>query len=134
VDTDADPVVENHHGDREIVANNGTAGGAYTTTRFVDGVATETQTLQLDAGESETVTFTTSFETAGTYAVTIGDLSPISVTVTEPGQQADPDPAPEPEPDESADDDGAGFGVAVTLVAVIAVIVLGMRRGRYSSR
>jgi len=55
------------------VTNTGDLTGAYTVTLKVDGAATGTKQVTLAGGTSETVTFTTSKSSAGTYQVSIDD-------------------------------------------------------------
>jgi VCBS repeat-containing protein len=71
-----------------LVANTGGMAGSYEVTLKIDGVVEATQYVTVGAGESETVTFTTSRDVAGSYSVDINGLSG-SFTVKE-------NPAPPP--------------------------------------
>jgi hypothetical protein len=58
-----------------LVANTGDAAGSYEVTLKIDDVAVATEAVTLAAGASEVVTFTATRDVAGTYAVSVGDLS-----------------------------------------------------------
>ncbi len=55
--------------------NTGGKIGAYTVVLSINGRKVDERTVTLIGGESTTVTFTTSNDQAGTYSVTLGDLS-----------------------------------------------------------
>ena len=58
-----------------LVTNTGGLTGSYEVTLKVDEVLVTTEEVTLDGGTSQTVTFTTAKDVAGTYAVTVADLS-----------------------------------------------------------
>jgi len=58
-----------------MVANIGDLADTYEVTLKIDNVTVDTETVTLDGGASKTVTFTTSKDVAGTYAVTVDGLS-----------------------------------------------------------
>jgi hypothetical protein len=63
--------------------NVGEVEGSYTVELLIDGVKVDEYTVTLDGGFSETVEFTVTEDTDGTYAVSIGELSD-SFTVETP--------------------------------------------------
>jgi len=74
------------------VANTGGQSGSYTVTLKINSVVEETREVTVAAGASETVTFATSEDKAGTYAVDVNGLTG-SFTVKE---AAVPPPPPSP--------------------------------------
>ena len=58
-----------------LVTNTGDLSGSYEVTLSVDEVDIATEEVTLDGGDSQTVTFTTTEDVVGTYAVTVDDLS-----------------------------------------------------------
>ncbi len=66
-----------------LVSNTGDQQGSYDVQLKIDGQAVETLSITLTGGDSQTVTFTTTQDTAGTYSVTIATESG-SFTVTKP--------------------------------------------------
>jgi len=105
---------------RVQVANRGGEEGTYVVEIKIDGVVVETRQVTLDAEASQTLTFTTSEDSAGIYLVDIDDLS-ASFTVTKPVIEEEPA--------------GTNWGLiggiigGVVVIAAIAVIVI-MRRRR----
>jgi len=77
------------------VTNTGDLSGSYEVTLKIDKVAVATQDVTLEGGASQTVTFTTSKDAAGTYNVNVDDLSD---TLTVKAAPAPPAPAPAPAP------------------------------------
>lgn len=66
------------------VANTGDAGGTYSADLAVNGSVKESTSIDVNAGETETVNFTPSFDTAGDYAISVGDGPTKTLTVVEP--------------------------------------------------
>ncbi len=64
-----------------LVANTGEEEGSYTITLKIDGMVEETKEITLTGGASETVTFVTAKDKAGTYSVGVDGLTG-SFTVT----------------------------------------------------
>ncbi len=60
---------------RVSVANTGDLSGTYTATLKIDNIVVETKDVTLEGGTSETVVFTTSRDTAGTYTISIDGQS-----------------------------------------------------------
>jgi hypothetical protein len=58
-----------------VVANTGDAKGTYEVTLKINGVIEETKKVDVDAGASKTVTFTTVKDVAGSYAVAVDGLT-----------------------------------------------------------
>jgi HTH-type transcriptional regulator, competence development regulator len=58
-----------------LVTNTGDVTDSYEVTLKIDEVLVDTEEVTLDSGASQTVTFTTTADVAGTYAVTIDGLS-----------------------------------------------------------
>ena len=79
-----------------LVSNTGDLQGSYDVQLKIDGQAVETQSLTLTGGDSQTVTFTTTQDTAGTYSVTI-DTRSGSFTVTKPAVVTPPEEVEEVE-------------------------------------
>lgn len=67
------------------VENTGDQDGDVTIEFYTGSDAFDTQTVTVGAGNSTTVSATTSFANAGTYEVSVNDLAPTSVTVTQTG-------------------------------------------------
>jgi uncharacterized protein YfaS (alpha-2-macroglobulin family) len=57
------------------VTNTGGSGGSYTVNLTVNGQVEQTKTVPLAPEAMETVTFTVTKETPGSYTVSIGDLT-----------------------------------------------------------
>ncbi|WP_207590563.1 PQQ-binding-like beta-propeller repeat protein [Halomontanus rarus] len=74
------------------VQNQGDAACDYAADLVIDGTVEDTATGSLGDGSDETVEFTHSFASVGTYNVTVEDLPPVEVTVTasSPGISATP--------------------------------------------
>jgi PGF-pre-PGF domain-containing protein len=77
------------------ISNDGTAGGNYTASLFVDGDRVDETTVTVPAGESRTVSFDVSFDEAGSYDVRVGNetagtlaVSTVTTTTTEDGGPA----------------------------------------------
>ncbi|GAB3020258.1 right-handed parallel beta-helix repeat-containing protein [Natronobiforma cellulositropha] len=66
------------------VENAGDAAGEYTAALEIDGSGVATETVSVDAGETESVSFTHAFDTAGAYDVTVDGVEAGTVSVTEP--------------------------------------------------
>ncbi|QLG27362.1 PGF-pre-PGF domain-containing protein [Halorarum halophilum] len=64
------------------VENTGGSEGTYTAELLVDGETVDQQDVTVPAGESEPVSFTHTFDEAGSYDVTIGDTAAGTVEVT----------------------------------------------------
>jgi hypothetical protein len=79
------------------VTNNGDLSGTYSIVLKVDDVVMETKQVTLDGHQSQTVIFTLSLNTAGTYNIVIGSLSGV-LTVTEPTPTPAPTQTQEPAP------------------------------------
>ncbi len=92
-----------------LVTNTGGLSGSYKATLKVDNVVVETKDVTLDGGASQTVTFTTSKDAAGTYTVSIDSLSG---TFTVKAAEVPPKPVP-----------WALIGGIIAAVIVIAVVV-----------
>jgi len=75
------------------VTNTGEAEGTYEATLKVNGVVLETREVTLDGGASQTVTFTTSRDAAGTYTVSADGLAG-TFSVREAAAPPPPPPTP----------------------------------------
>jgi len=104
---------------RVQVANRGGEEGTYTVELKIDGVIVETRQVTLAAEESQTLTFTTSEDSAGMYLVNVDDLS-ASFTVTKPVIEEEPA--------------GTNWGLiggiigGVVVIAAVAIMVIIRRR------
>jgi len=81
-----------------LVANTGEEEGSYTVTLKVNGVVEETREITLAGGASETATFTTAEDEAGTYSVDVDGLTGSFMVreVAPPPPPALPAPPPAP--------------------------------------
>jgi hypothetical protein len=75
------------------VTNTGDLSGTYSVVLKINDVVSETKQVALDGHESQTVSFSVSLDTAGTYNIGIGSLSGV-LTVTEPTPTQEPAPSP----------------------------------------
>jgi len=101
------------------VANTGGQAGSYTVTLKINGVVEETREVTVAAGASETVTFTTSGDKAGTYAVDVNGLTG-SFTVNEAAAPPPPPPSPVNWP--------VLLGIIAAVVALAAIVLVLLRR------
>ena len=94
------------------VENLGDADGEKNLALSVDGIDVEVESVSVAAGATETVTFTHSFDEAGTFELAVNAAIAGEVTVTE------------------EDDDGIpGFGAVAALLALaLALVAFGRRR------
>ncbi len=75
------------------VTNTGGSEGSYIAVLKIDGVEEGTKEVTLEAGESETITFTIMNDTVGNYTVEIdGEVGQFTVTI--PASSLPPDPTP----------------------------------------
>ncbi|WP_247730083.1 cohesin domain-containing protein [Halovivax limisalsi] len=135
------------------VTNVGEEAGEYELTLANESAAIVTETVSLDGGASTTVTFEHTFESAGTYALSLNDESLGSIEVTESTDRSDESDDRSDEGDDGASDgdqsdggddgaDGAdatgpdtgsgdsipGFGVVAGVTAVLAFALVTRRR------
>ena len=66
------------------VTNTGDRGGTYTGAFSVDGEQIDSSQTLIEPTATETVSFTTSFDQAGSHTVSIGAAEPVTVFVTDP--------------------------------------------------
>ena len=66
------------------VENVGTADGEHETTLYVDGTVRDTNTVEIDGGETETVTFVQRFDDAGLYDIEVDNEHVSELEVLEP--------------------------------------------------
>ena len=102
------------------VANTGEEEGSYTVTLKLNGVVEETREITLAGGSSETVTFATAKDEAGTYSVNIDGLTG-SFTVREAALPEVPPVMPPPAPPVNWAIWGSIIGVAVFLAIFIPI-------------
>jgi len=79
-----------------LVTNTGDLTASYKVTFKIDNVAVATKDVTLVGSASQKVTFTTSKDVTGTYAVNVDGLSSTLVVKTPPVPPAPPPPAPAP--------------------------------------
>lgn len=79
------------------ITNTGDLAGSYSVSLKIDGVVIETKQVTLNEHDSQTVDFSVSLNTAGTYNISIGTLSGV-LTVIEPTSTAAPTQTQEPAP------------------------------------
>jgi len=112
------------------IANAGDGAGTQSVDLTIGDAETVSQSVELAAGETTTVTFS-ELETAdldGEYTLTVttaDDEHTATLTVT-----AVDTPTPETEPDGPTADETPGFGAVVALVAVLAAALIAARRPR----
>jgi hypothetical protein len=111
------------------VANTGGIAGSYKVTLKINGVVEATKEVTVGAGASETVTFTTSRDVAGSYSVDVNGLTG-SFTVKE---KAAPPPPPPPAPPEVKPPINwpVVWGTIAAVVVVGLLIFLVIRRRAY---
>ncbi len=83
------------------LTNTGEIEGSYIATLKINGVIEETEQVTLNGGASQTVTFTTSREVAGTYLVDVNGLT--GSFIVREGVVSSPPPAPSIEPPPSVE-------------------------------
>ncbi len=82
-----------------VVTNTGDLAGRYTVTLKINNTVAESKDITIAGGASQQVTFTASGATAGTYTVSIGDLSgTFAVSAPAPTPTATPSVTPSPKP------------------------------------
>ncbi|SDM92523.1 PGF-pre-PGF domain-containing protein [Halogranum gelatinilyticum] len=105
------------------VSNNGDAAGTQTVTLTANGDVVDEQDVQLDAGESTTVTFDVSFGEAGTYDLAVNGNGAGSLEVVQQDTGTD-EPGDQTSPSEVTPGEGDGDGGSGALVPVLVVFVL----------
>lgn len=63
------------------VTNTGNSSGETTVPLYINGDQTDSRTVTVDAGSTETVSFTADFSSQGQQSVSVGDAEPTTVTV-----------------------------------------------------
>jgi|GEM_PF-4227921 hypothetical protein len=128
------------------VENRGAENGTYPLELAADGSTVASQSVAVPAGERRTVTLSPTFETAGSYALTVGNVTVGDMSVTAAAEQPAPDRAatsgessqptdeatgtPNAEPDtEPAGLNPAVVGAIVALVVGIAAVGVARYRG-----
>ncbi|MBI2847864.1 MAG: Ig-like domain-containing protein, partial [Chloroflexi bacterium] len=113
-----------------VAANSGEVSGTYKVTLKVNGVSVATKDITLAGGTSETVTFTVSKDTAGTYTVDVNGLSgTFTVKAAPPEEEVKPPPVPTPQPETNWALIGAVIAVGVVII-ILLVVLLVRRRSR----
>jgi PGF-CTERM protein len=117
------------------VENTGRADGQHEVSLSVGGEEVATQTVSVAAGETAQVTFDQTFDSGGTYEVSVGDASAEVVVKSVETQTSTTDESSgDSESSETAttdDNNGSGipgFGVGVSLVALLGAALLALRR------
>lgn len=78
-----------------LVSNKGEGGGSYDVNLKINGAVEKTQTVEVAAGQSQTVNFTASKKDAGKYTVNVNDLSStFSVVKAKPAEETPSDIVP----------------------------------------
>lgn len=103
-----------------VVQNSGSADGTLTLNLKIDDEIVDSQSISLEPGSTNTVTFTRTFDTIGEYELTVNNASGVEVRVSSDagGDGADGGGG-------NASDNGSelpGFGALVGLAALISVI------------
>ena len=113
------------------VTNRGNESGTVEVPLVLDGEVVAERQVTVPPGERESVQFRETFETAGDYTLTVGELDPTTVTVeTEPAEREDDaaDDTEDDAADDTEDDPTPGFGIVGTLAGVGGVAYLLKRR------
>ncbi|WP_155120591.1 PGF-pre-PGF domain-containing protein [Haloprofundus marisrubri] len=106
------------------VENTGDAAGTYTVDLTANGDVVDTKEVTVPAGESEQVTFSVSFDEAGTYDLAINGEALGAITVQdEPVDQVDNNDDTNDGDDETG---GSLLSGPVVLVLVLIVVVIGV--------
>ncbi|MFC7314168.1 PKD domain-containing protein [Salinirubellus salinus] len=135
------------------VENRGSAAGTFTVNLTANGSIVATTAVDIAPNSTRTVTLEPGFETAGTYALAVGEQSAGAVRVVARQSTATPEPTATAETatvtantradstvEQSTDEPstttqtGAGFGPAVTLVAALLAIVCSLVYRRRNER
>ncbi|WP_162524351.1 choice-of-anchor D domain-containing protein [Halobellus captivus] len=101
------------------VENTGSSSGTFTANLTVDGEVVSQESVTVDAGSSETVTFSQTFESAGSYDISVSGTTAGTLTVTEETSPTTTTTQPDDEPEQ----DGINFALLGLLVLVIAVLI-----------
>ncbi len=99
-----------------LITNTGDLTGSYELTLKLDNITVATKDATLAGGASQTVTFTTVKDIAGTYIVNIGGLSGTFTVKPAPAPALEPKPALAPEPAQG------GTVYQVTIIAFFAIL------------
>lgn len=94
------------------VKNFGGARGTSTISLFEDGVSVDSRQVTLDGGQSTQISFTQTFNTAGTFSMKVGSSSAGAVTVQQANPQLDV-------PSASLSDTSINTGQSVTVTATV---------------
>lgn len=109
-----------------LVANSGEASGTYKLNLMVNNVLAATMDVNLSGKSNQTVTFSTSRDTAGSYSVEVNGLKS-SFTVKGPATPTTTTPGTEPAPFN-------GWlvysGIIVAVIAIAAVVFMMIRRSK----
>lgn len=102
------------------IENRGDGEGTFTAELLVDGSVVETQNVTIAPDDSETVTFTRTFEDVGSYELSVSNTFAGTLDVVEPETPTPTPTATEtPEPPE---EDGIPWALALILLVVLAAI------------
>jgi predicted outer membrane repeat protein len=112
-----------------LVTNSSDLAGSYELTLEINGVAEETREVTLNAGASQTVSFTVSKEATGSYSVAIDGLSGSFTIIEAEGEPADEDETLTEE--ESSANWPLIWGIigGVVVIALVVFLVTMRRRG-----
>ncbi|MFA9427850.1 CARDB domain-containing protein [Natronorubrum sp. A-ect3] len=97
------------------IENTGEKAGTVTAQLTVDGSVVAEQDVTVAPGESETVTFTETFDESGEFEIAVSGTSAGTLTVTDPE-------------DVETDDSIPGFGVTVAVLALLSIALVRARR------
>ncbi|WP_148680376.1 CARDB domain-containing protein [Halovivax ruber] len=115
--------------------NVGEASGSHTVELLVNGEVVGEESVYLAGGSSETITFTTVLDDAGTTGISLGDESVGTVTVTDeepgsdnsggtdPGSDDDGEATPDPE---SEIDEGSETPWLLITIGLLAIVTAGV--------
>ena len=120
------------------VANSGDLPGGYELVLKVNGTTKESQTVNLEPGGTETVTFNVLLETAGKYSLDVNGFT-LALEIPEPAEKPTVEPTTttpeEPEPfsftDWLKDNWQIILGIAMGIILLLVIIILILHRYYY---
>ncbi|WP_252699790.1 right-handed parallel beta-helix repeat-containing protein [Natronosalvus vescus] len=107
--------------------NTGDATGTHTAELEIDGTVEDDETVEVEAGETEEIAFTHTFDDAGEFDVRVDSVEAGTVTVSEadestssPSPSPSPSPTPDPDPEPAVTVEPITNGTAVSVTDAIA--------------
>jgi len=111
---DVDATIENEGG-----------AGEFTAELEVDGDVVAEETVELDAGETKTVSFTETFDEVGSFDVSVNGVTAGTLSVTDPAADPTDTETEPPVTTEAPEDDGIGGFAWIILVLLLIAFAAG---------